>query len=509
MGSNENRLMKSKSYSLFAHDMDYLVHKNYSSNDMIDFISNYSFKEGSIPPSGNVNYVLRNYSEEKLPQILFTLPRVMNYLLPNHTKNEIIQEKEIIKNDLEQLVTQYALDPENPKNNFFLGVWYENAGHTAPALSYYLRCAERAEDELVAYEALIRASYCYDKQGTRDGSAKSLLQQALCLVPSRPEAYFLLSRFSEKRQWWQDTYIYADTALRICDFNCPSLMTDVEYPGKYGLLFEKAVSGYWWGKSKECRKLFQEIKNNYKVAPEYYSIIEENLMRLASGHVPEEEIKYNKNRHDELKYKFEGSENIENNYSQAFQDMFILSALNGKRNGLYLEIGAQEPFYQNNTALLETKYDWKGISIEIKEHLCNMFSEQRKNLIVCKDATTINYEHLLDEFNHGTVFDYLQLDCEPSKTTFEILLSIPFDKYKFAIITYEHDHYVDMTNSYREKSRKYLELMGYELLVSNVSPNENSPFEDWWVHPDLVDKNTRNKLRCLKEVTDIREYMFN
>ena len=125
-------------------------------------------------------------------------------------------------------------------------------------------------------------------------------------------------------------------------------------------------------------------------------------------------------------------------------------------------------------------------------------------------ATKIDYTHLLDEFNQGTNFDYLQLDCEPSKTTFEILLSIPFEKYKFAIITYEHDHYVDMTNSYRDKSRKYLKLMGYEMVVSNVSPTEWSPFEDWWYHPDLVDPQMVELMKDADDtITDIRKYMFN
>lgn len=423
--------------------------------------------------------------------------------------NDYRDEKPLMKTELEELLTDYALDTENDIHNFNLGVWYETEGHTAPALSFYLRCAERTENKDLAYEALIRGSYCYDKQGTRDGSAKSMLQQALVLLPKRPEAYFLLSRFSEKREWWTDCYIYADQALNFCDFNQPKLLTNVEYPGKYGLLFEKSIAAWWWGKDHEARMLLQEIKNNYVVSKDYYDAIEKNLLQMATGPVPESEIKYSKERHEQLRFKFPGSELIEKNYSQAFQDMFILSLLQGKKNGLYLEIGAQQPFYQNNTALLETLYDWKGISIEIKPDLCKMFEEQRSNQIVCDDATKINYTHLLDEFNQGTNFDYLQLDCEPSKTTFEILLSIPFEKYKFAIITYEHDHYVDLTNSYRDKSRKYLELMGYKMIVSNVSPTEWSPFEDWWIHPDLVNEEMVELMKDAGDnITDVRKYFF-
>jgi len=98
---------------------------------------------------------------------------------------------------------------------------------------------------------------------------------------------------------------------------------------------------------------------------------------------------------------------------------------------------------------------------------------------------------------------------EPSRVTFECLLAIPFDKYRFGIITYEHDHYVDMTSSYRDKSRKYLKLMGYEMLVANVSPNDNSPFEDWWYHPELISPEIVEKMKCVSDETvNIVKYMF-
>jgi GR25 family glycosyltransferase involved in LPS biosynthesis len=437
---------------------------------------------------------------------------VLNYwksLGKTKSKSFKVIVKKTEKTIEEQLLYDYALDPENPEHNFQLGLWYENGGHNSAALSYFLRCAERSEDDTLTYEALIHGSNCYDRQGTRDLTAKGILQQALMVLPDRPEAYFLLSRFSERREYWQDCYIYANSGLEYADFDLKPLKTNVEYPGKYGLLYEKSVASWWWGKGKETRQLLQEIKENYELTPEYYDIVGKKLMEYASGHVPEEEIKYNKSRYGDFRFQFDGLERIERNYSQAFQDMFILSLLNGKKNGLYLEIGAQEPFFQNNTALLETEYDWKGISIEIREDLCNMFRQQRKNSIVCQDATTIDYTYLLDEFEQGNVFDYLQIDCEPSKTTFEILLMIPFEKYQFGIITYEHDHYVDMTNSYRNKSREYLESKGYKLIVTNISANEFCPFEDWWYHPDLIDQEIVNKMKNISDVTDVRKYMFN
>ena len=499
MGDTQRKKLKSLSYSHYDHEFEHIIYKKCSGKSMEEFIENHEVKEGNISVSGFIGTVMKKYPQETLPQIIFDLPRVKEFLLPRITS----------KNEFEELLSKYSLNTENPENNFKLGLYYEKEGHNSAALSYFLRCAERSEDDTLTYEALIHGSNCYDRQGTRDLTAKGILQQALMVLPNRPEAYFLLSRFSERREYWQDCYIYADNGLNNADFDLEPLKTNVEYPGRYGLLYEKSVASWWWGKGKETRQLLQEIKENYELTPEYYDIIGKKLMEYASGHVPEAEIKYNKGRYSDFRFEFDGLEKIERNYSQAFQDMFILSLLNGKKNGLYLEIGAQEPFFQNNTALLETEYDWKGISIEIREDLCNMFRQQRKNSIVCQDATTIDYTYLLDEFGQGNVFDYLQIDCEPSKTTFEILLMIPFEKYQFGIITYEHDHYVDMTNSYRNKSREYLESKGYKLIVTNISANEFCPFEDWWYHPDLIDQEMVNKMKNISDVTDVRKYMFN
>lgn len=210
-------------------------------------------------------------------------------LVLNHWKSTIKSNTSSLveKTELETLLTRYSLDTENPENNFALGVWYENEGHTAPALSYFLRCAERAyeSNSNLAYEALIRGSYCYEKQGTRDGSARSMLWQAQAFRPDRPEAYFLLSKFAEKKEWWQDCYLNADLALRYCNFDCPPLLTNVGYPGKHGLLFEKAVSGWWWGKSDECKSIFNDLLTNYDLSEEDYRIVCDNLAKVG-GEIP-------------------------------------------------------------------------------------------------------------------------------------------------------------------------------------------------------------------------------
>ena len=86
--------------------------------------------------------------------------------------------------------------------------------------------------------------------------------------------------------------------------------------------------------------------------------------------------------------------------------------------------------------------------------------------------------------------------------------TVPFDKYRFAVITYEHDHYVDMANKYRQMSREFLGSRGYVLVVNDLSPDGRSTFEDWWVHPDLIDKNILHAMMSRHAgVHHAREYM--
>jgi len=207
---------------------------------------------------------------------------IANFMSKLHDNNlsENLQIKE--PTELENLLTAYSLDTENPEHNFNLGVFYDREGHTAPALSYFLRCAERASesDPTLAYEALIRGSYCYFKQGTRDGSGRGMLWQAQMFLPYRPEAYFLLARYAQRKEWWQDCYSTSELALINCDFNLPPLRTDVEYPGVHGILFEKGISGWWWGKVEESRSILIDILENYNVSDADRQILITNLEKM-------------------------------------------------------------------------------------------------------------------------------------------------------------------------------------------------------------------------------------
>jgi GR25 family glycosyltransferase involved in LPS biosynthesis len=189
----------------------------------------------------------------------------------------------IPKNEIELLLEMYSADPENADNNFNLGVWYWNENHTAPALSYFLRSAERAEDSVLAYESLLWAHQCYEKQGTRDSTARTLLQHAVNLLPTRPEAYFLLAKFHAKREQWTDTYTISHQGLTFSQKDLEPLRNSVGYMGEFALLYEKAVSGWWWGKSNEAREILQYIQNNYELPEQYEKSVQDLLITYGVG----------------------------------------------------------------------------------------------------------------------------------------------------------------------------------------------------------------------------------
>lgn len=415
------------------------------------------------------------------------------------------------QNPIINLLENFIHDPADPENNFALALYYNDINQSASAVSYYIRTAERTNDDLLKYECLLKAAQCFEKQGTRSFSVKGLLQHAIALIPTRPEAYFFLSRLHEiekKEGDWFICYMLASTGLGVCNFDSPKLRTDVGYPGKYGLLFEKAVSSWWCGLCEESRTLFKDLLINYQLDDTHRAAVLKNL-NFFNALTTKELTLFNKEKFNQLRSKFPEAENIEKNYAESYQDMFVLTMLNGKRNGTYLEIGSANPFYGNNTALLETNFNWTGVSLDIDQQFVDLFSKERRNPCLLKDATIINYEKFLQGLDFPNNIDYLQLDCDPPEVTYKILLSIPFEKYKFAVITYEHDYYCDQSRSFREKSRKYLESFGYVMVVGDIAPDEWRNYEDWWIHPDLIDPSILEKMLVTSTATKKAEdYML-
>lgn len=210
---------------------------------------------------------------------------------------------------------------------------------------------------------------------------------------------------------------------------------------------------------------------------------------------------YKKEMFDNFRFKFNGLDSVEQNYSQCFQDLFVLSALDGKKKGSFLEVGAFNVSFLSNTNLLEREFDWSGIAIDIDSSISASFSISRpKTKFIVSDALVLNYEELLFDYQR---IDYLSLDIEPSSQTLSCLKKLPLDKVRFSVITYETDVYDPLTNkevseSIRKESRDILESKGYILVSGNISNlTDDAPFEDWYLDgtyfsKDIIDKFMRN-----------------
>jgi hypothetical protein len=416
-----------------------------------------------------------------------------------------------IKNKLKE----YALDPENAILNYDIGFLYYLEAHYAAAFNFFLRSAELSQisdkkNDLLSYQSLILCSNCIYRQGERPHAKLGFILHAMDLMPERPEAWFLYLRHFEEGSSWQECYTLSGLALR--EIKSTNSFAGSDYLGIWAIEFVRAKAAFRIGRGEESRKNLQLIVDrHYKHMDfNYQKWVHEEITRLGDGPGVNHIIRYSKEKMSRFKFPFVGLDSILGNYSQTYQDMFVLSVLKGKRKGTYLEIGSAHPHHNSNTALLE-HFEWTGKSIEIKPELVQEFNTHRKNSAICANALDVDYEKLIKDNFEGTYIDYLQLDCEPPKTTFEILLSIPFSEYNFGVITYEHDHSMDMTRTYRDKSRRYLESLGYILLVNDISPNDWFTYEDWWVHPNFVESDIINKMKTknLNQVNKVEYYFLN
>ncbi|MFY7728502.1 MAG: hypothetical protein ACOVRN_03185 [Flavobacterium sp.] len=189
--------------------------------------------------------------------------------------------------------------------------------------------------------------------------------------------------------------------------------------------------------------------------------------------------------------------------SQAHQDAFVLNVNGYKRNGTFVEIGSNHPIEHNNSYILESSYNWSGLLVEYDKSFGPMYDLHRPRSLYClQDARTVPYREILDTRGFPNNIGYLQIDLDVNnKSTLDTLILLNdtvFDKYKFASVTFEHDIYTGDYFDTQRISRKIFSDRGYVLVFPDVSvmwEGSYKPFEDWYVHPDLVDMEYINKIR--------------
>lgn len=186
---------------------------------------------------------------------------------------------------IEDLVVKLSTDPHNPVLNFELGLAYDSLGQTASAVSCYLRCAEfgYATHPDHVYASLLKISTCMESQKERQWSVSNALLQAIAYMPSRPEAWFLLARYHERRNEWQECYSYATVGKSFVHFHEKSVLPcDVGYPGKFVFDFEIAVSAWWIGRKDESHQIFNDLLTHTQMPQEYVNACLSNLQNIGA-----------------------------------------------------------------------------------------------------------------------------------------------------------------------------------------------------------------------------------
>ena len=355
-------------------------------------------------------------------------------------------------------------DPMDPMNNYNMGVKYFLAEQYAAAFSHFMRASERSDDTRFVARSLLYASKSMGLQGGRDAKELDLIAHALSIGYKYPEVHCIKAMYHSWRKDWTQCYTTCCMALELIDtYEVDEPFLD--YTGKETILNQKAMAEYNRARYNDSRAT-------------YNSILEMNISDCLRNQIQNKFKKFPEPYSKPITWDY--------NHSQIFQDVFVETVMNKKENGTYLEIGAGDYKFGNNTLMLEEKYGWKGVSLELNKDLVYKFNTNRTNQCICADATKVDYTEILKDL--PTTIDYLQLDCDPPSVTFEILKRIPFDTHQFNVITYEHDYYNDPTKSFRQKSRDYLTSKGYILAVGDVTADreEQMNFEDWWVHPRVA-----------------------
>ena len=367
----------------------------------------------------------------------------------------------------------YIQDPSDPLINFKLATEYEDIGQTAAAVSFYLRAAERTHSKVLQYCSLVRTALCFIKQGSRDITVKTLLQRAIGVLPDAPEAYYFLSNQLRKKNEYHDAYLIASLGVNYTQQH----NTIPEYSGRHLLIFEKLVNGWEVGVTVENKHLFDTLYLNY--FGEFNEADKALILKCITnnGNFGQNYF-YNRSYKQEVKYPFSNLDQIDRGYAQVCQDMFVLSVLNGLIGGTFIDFGSNDPFYCNNTALLETKFNWSGVSFDIDPQHVEKFNKERNTVAVCVDVRTIDLVAELEKHFSSKHIDYVSIDCDEGSVA--VLNSFVNSGYTASVITFEHDAY--RQPNVREISRSVLEQSGYVLVVPNLGFNTTHAFEDWWVH---------------------------
>lgn len=190
-------------------------------------------------------------------------------------------------------------------------------------------------------------------------------------------------------------------------------------------------------------------------------------------------------------------------YSQAGQDLFVDAVLNGRRNGVYLDIGCNHPILNSNTYALETELGWTGWLFDSNSQYIAECREKRKGRASYCDART--YDFCLNWGNREDIA-YLSLDTDECQAiVLENLLNCATSaKVKFEVLTVETDRY-RFGRHRRAAVYGMLQDAGYLCIAHDVMDN-GCIFESYWVDP-TIEANMERARPFISSGLDWREML--
>ena len=174
-------------------------------------------------------------------------------------------------------------------------------------------------------------------------------------------------------------------------------------------------------------------------------------------------------------------------HSQAGQSAFVFAVLNGKTDGVFLDIGCSHPVELSNTYDLE-RVGWTGVLLDSSADAVHLCLEHRNAPAFCGDATSFNWRPIIDAI--GPV-SYASVDVD--EATSQALENLLRSGCWPSVVTCEHDQYL-RGDRLRSKNRELFFSFGYEVIASDVH-HDGCSFEDWVAHPESVDMSIANKFK--------------
>jgi FkbM family methyltransferase len=304
---------------------------------------------------------------------------------------------EKIKECLIELINQ----PFSDIINFNLAVAYEEEKQYAAAFSYYLRCAEFTEDNVLSSESLIRCALCINRQGGRDQKELYFIKHAITASPNSLEPYLIASLYFSwrssnipEKRYWLDSYMYANIAINILENNNQSKEKfKIELGFKiYELYYQKAYAGINIGKINEAREIFIKILLNFHLSDSTKKFILNKLNELPESNISIKKFKnYFNSAVFEIDHKLTTINNYHNNTPAIFKlykKCYICDCI---RRGYRWE--------EHQHDVIDKYLDKNSIAIEAGSHIGTLAIKLAKTckLTYCFEPVINTYDLL--EFN--------------------------------------------------------------------------------------------------------------